>query len=401
LEILWKDVDAITSSADVYARAKPADKLTIVKSLQRQGNVCSMTGDGVNDAPALKQADIGVAMGITGTDVAKQSALMILTDDNFVNIVEAVEQGRTIYANISKFVFYLLSTNVSEVLSIFISVVIGLKIPLTVLQILWLNLTTDGAPAIALAVEATEPNTMLEGPRLKTEPLLEKVMITGMVIQSIALTSVVLIVYVVGLYWEFGVVPIQGRPDDWSVFDQNFGGICGVPCNFTVLCGLEYQYGVVNGPCFSVVPDYITEGDFEAGYEVASTMVTFTIIFAELARAYSSRSMRESVFKIGIFGNSWMQYGVLTAVAATWLLYLIPGVKDVFAMRELNGRQFGLVFGLCFVPFIVDELSKVIYRATGFGKRPIVAYKLGGVTVDTPGTKNYQQMTDKVEEKHE
>jgi len=242
---------------------------------------------------------------------------------------------------------------------------------------------------------------MLEGPRLKTEPLLEKVMITGMVIQSITLTSVVLIVYVVGLYWEFGVVPIQGQPDDWSVFDRDFSTICGIPCNFTVLCNRQYQFGVVDGPCFSVAPDYITDGDFEAGYEVASTMVTFTIIFAELARAYSSRSMRESVFKIGVFTNSWMQYGVLTAVVATWLLYLIPGVKDVFAMRELTGRQFGLVFGLCFVPFIVDELSKVVYRATGFGKRPIVAYKLGGVSVDTASSKNYQQMTDKVEEKHE
>jgi len=277
-----------------------------------------------------------------------------------------------------------------------------LKIPLTVLQILWLNLTTDGAPAIALAVEATEPNTMLEGPRLRTEPLLEKVMVTGMVVQSIVLTSVVLIVYVVGLHWVFGVVPLLGQPNDIAVFNQpQFG--CGDPCNFTMLCNFTYEVGVLHGPCFSVLPDYITDKDFEEGYEVASTMVTFTIIFAELARAYSCRSMRESIFKIGVFGNTWMQYGVFTAVAATWLLYLIPGVKDVFAMRELTGKQFGLVFGLCFIPFIVDELTKVFYRATGFGKRPIVAYKLGGVSVEPSAaiTKNYQQMNDKAEEKHE
>jgi len=340
--------------------------------------------------------------GITGTDVAKQAALMILTDDNFVNIVEAVEQGRTIYCNISKFVFYLLSTNVSEVLSIFIAVLMGLKIPLTVLQILWLNLTTDGAPAIALAVEATEPNAMLEGPRLRTEPLLEKVMVTGIVIQSFVLTSVVLLVYLVGLQWEFDTIPLTGQPKDISVFNNPMYA-CGNPCNFTTLCGYEYEPGVVHGPCFSALPHYIIDGDFEQGYEVASTMVTFTIIFAELARAYSSRSMRESVFSIGVFGNSWMQYGVFSAVLATWLLYVIPGVKDVFAMRALTGRQFGLVIGLSFIPFVVDEFTKIAYRCTGFGKRPGVVYKLGGVTTVEPGnsSQNYQQITDKVEEKHD
>jgi len=188
----------------VYARAKPSDKITIVRSFQRQGHIVSMTGDGVNDAPALQQANIGVAMGLAGTSVAKDAADMILTDDNFSSIIDAIEQGRTIYANIGKFVFFLLSTNVAEVLMMMIAVIVGYDAPLETVtsnvsflllfknfvslcrflkvQILWLNLVTDGAPAVALAVELTEPTTMLEGPRNKKEALIEKMMLTGIAI---------------------------------------------------------------------------------------------------------------------------------------------------------------------------------------------------------------------------
>jgi len=257
-----------------------------------------------------------------------------------------------------------------------------------------------------LAVEATEPNTMVEGPRLKTEPLLEKVMVTGIVIQSIVLTTCVLVVYVLGLQMELGLVPLMGQPRDQSVFLTELGPkACGITnnitqtvCNFTYLCGLPYEYGVLNGPCFSIKPHYITDDDFSQGYSAASTMVTFCIIFAELARAYSSRSLRESVFKIGFFSNSWMQYGVFSAVIATWLLYVIPGVKDVFAMVALTSEEFGVVFGFCFIPFIVDEITKFIYRLTGFGKRPL-AIKLGGVTVDPTSKQSYHQVNmDKVVE---
>lgn len=153
-------LDLITAVCDVYARAKPEDKITIVKSLQRQGNICSMTGDGVNDAPALKQADIGVAMGITGTDVSKAAAAMVLTDDNFCSIVGAIEQGRIIYSNIQKFVFFLISCNISEILIIFFCIISGLASPMVIaflidfvsrllcsqepIQLLWMNLVTDG-----------------------------------------------------------------------------------------------------------------------------------------------------------------------------------------------------------------------------------------------------------------
>ena len=162
-----KELKNVIEDTAVFARVSPEHKMRIVDALQANDEVVAMTGDGVNDAPAIKRADIGIAMGITGTDVAKETADMVLTDDNYASIVSAVEQGRVIYSNIRKFVFFLLSSNLAEIMIIFLATLAGLPAPLTAIQLLWLNLITDGAPALALAVEKGDPDIMQQKPRCK------------------------------------------------------------------------------------------------------------------------------------------------------------------------------------------------------------------------------------------
>jgi Ca2+-transporting ATPase len=183
----------------IYARVNPADKVKIVDALKKRGHVVAMTGDGVNDAPALKQADIGIAMGITGTDVAKEASDMILTDDNFASIVNAVEEGRGIYDNLRKFVNYLLSGNVGEVLIIFVGVLMGLPLPLTAVQILWVNLVTDGLPAVALGVDPIPSDAMQRPPRRTGERIMSKGMSLNILGMGGLMCAATLVMFAVGL----------------------------------------------------------------------------------------------------------------------------------------------------------------------------------------------------------
>merc|ERR1719251_113842 len=192
-------MDELTGSVRVFARAKPEDKLEIVKSLQRQGAVTAMTGDGVNDAPALNQANIGVAMGIQGTEVAKGASDMILTDDNFCSIVAAVEKGRTIYAGIQKFVAFIMSVHIAEVMQIFFCIVTGIPVMRTPLQILFLILVTDLPPSIALGMEPGEATILQERPRPKDEPVVLNWMWISMVMNGAVLSLVIIVVYVIAL----------------------------------------------------------------------------------------------------------------------------------------------------------------------------------------------------------
>ncbi len=283
---------------DVFARVSPEHKVRIVDALKRNRHVVAMTGDGVNDAPALKRADIGVAMGITGTDVAKETADMVLTDDNYASIVSAVEQGRIIYSNIRKFVFYLLSCNLAEILTIFLAILAGLPSPLTAIQLLWLNLITDGAPALALGVERGDPDTMNQPPRPPEEPIINRPMWVGIGIQTVAITSVTLGAYLVGL---------RAHPD---------------------------------------APQF------------AETMAFVTLSFSELLRAFTARSERYPVLKIGLFSNKTMFLAVATSLVLLLAVVYVPFLQPIFNTVSLGFAQWELMLPLLFVPAVAAELTK-------------------------------------------
>ena len=190
-----------TVATAVFARVSPEHKLQIVRTLQSQGEIVAMTGDGVNDAPALKKADIGVAMGIKGTEVAKETADLIITDDNFATIVVAVEQGRIIYANILRFIHYLFSCNIAEIASVFAAIMIGWPLPLGPLQILWLNVVTDVFPAMALALEPSAPDVMTRPPHDPREPLMAPRFVGVIAWQGLLLAGVTLATFFFGMQW--------------------------------------------------------------------------------------------------------------------------------------------------------------------------------------------------------
>jgi Ca2+-transporting ATPase len=328
-----KDVDAMSvselrkevQSTDVFARVSPENKLAIVNALRANREVVAMTGDGVNDAPSIKAADIGVAMGITGTDVAKESADMVLTDDNYASIVSAVEQGRIIYDNIRKFVFFLLSSNVAEIMIIFLAMLAGLPSPLTVIQLLWLNLMTDGAPALALAMEKGDPDIMGRRPRPPHEPVINRNMRLGILIQTFTQTASVLTAFALGLLWHLrngAVMPDGANPlafllrYDWR--------------------GLDVQS--------------------------AETMAFMTLSLCELFRAYTVRSERVSVFKLGIFSNRYMQYAVGLSLVLLAAVVSVPFLQPVFNTHFPTLREFAVVLSLALVPAAAEEVTKLYLR---------------------------------------
>ena len=310
---------------DVFARVSPEHKLRIVQALRANEEVVAMTGDGVNDAPSIKAADIGVAMGITGTDVAKESADMVLTDDNYASIVAAVEQGRIIYDNIRKFVFFLLSSNVAEIMIIFLATLAGVPTPLTVIQLLWLNLLTDGAPALALAMEKGDPAIMERHPRPTKEPIVNASMRLGIIIQTFAQTFATLGAFAIGLIWHL-------RAGDHLSGGEN-------PISFL----LQYDWRGI---------DVLT----------AETMAFATLSLCELFRAYTVRSERMSVFRLGLFSNRYMQYAVGLSVSLLLIVVNVPFLQPVFNTHFLSPREWGVVIGMAIIPAIVEELTKVYLR---------------------------------------
>ncbi len=313
---------------DVFARVNPEHKMLIVDGLKQKGEVVAMTGDGVNDAPALKRSDIGIAMGITGTDVAKETADMVLTDDNYVSIVAAVEQGRIIYANIRKFVFFLLSSNVAEILIIFIPTLFALPSPLTAIQLLWLNMVTDGAPALALAMEKGDPDVMKRPPRPKTEPIIHGPMRLGIFVQAIAQTGATLGAFAIGLIWTL----------------QAAGSI---PTD-------------VNALSFAFHHDWTG-----VNIQTAETMAFVTLSLCELFRAFTVRSERLSIFEIGPFSNTYMVYAVALSVTLLVMTVIVPFLNPIFNTQPLSWTEWQVVIGLAIVPAVIEEITKWYLRIKG------------------------------------
>ena len=296
-----QDLSSQIGMIDVFARVSPQHKVRIIQALKSEGHIVAMTGDGVNDAPALKKADIGIAMGITGTDVAKDSADMVLVDDNYASIISAIEQGRVIYDNIRKAVFYLLTCNFAEIAILFIATLLGWPAPLTAIQLLWLNLATDGAPALALALEKEEPGIMSRPPRPTDEPIVDRRMLRGFLIQSTALAGSVLGIFMLAL---------RGA---WS--------------------------------------------------SVAGTMAFATLVLAELFRAYSVRSERIPVLHLGWRSNRWMQYAVLTSTLLLLLVLYLPPLPSMFELSLLGAESWAFILPFALIPMLATETWKVIQRA--------------------------------------
>jgi Ca2+-transporting ATPase len=302
----WRHV---AGEVGVFARVSPEHKLRIVEALQAGGEVIAMTGDGVNDAPALKQADIGVAMGIKGTEVAKEAAAMVITDDNFATIVRAVEQGRVIYANILRFVHYLFSCNLAEILVVFIALMVGWPLPLGALQILWLNMITDVFPALALALEPSAPDMMNRPPRDPREPLMAPGFVWLITWQGFLLSGVTLLAFWVGMRW------------------------------------------------------YGAEG---AGLRHATTVAFMTLALAQVFHAFNARSQRRSAFTARLFTNGWLWAAVAGCVLLQLAAVYAPFLNAVLRTVPLTALDWGLVLACSLVPVGVVEMVKVVRRAVGF-----------------------------------
>ncbi len=291
------ELDACVENISVYARVSPENKIRIVKAWQRRGEVVSMTGDGVNDAPALKAADIGCAMGITGTDVAKGAADMTLTDDNFATIVEAVREGRGIYANIRRVVEFLLGTNIGEIITVFAAMLLWHKTPLLSMQLLWINLVTDSLPAIALGMEAVDPNIMDRKPKPKNESIFANGLGIRVLLQGIMFALLTLIGFRIG----------------------------------------EAGMGTVAG---------------------GQTMAFAVLSMTQIVQAFNMRS-EKSLFRTGFFGNRTLNLAALLSIALVCILLFTP-VGYIFGLVSLSADLYIKALGLILVPLVILEIAKAI-----------------------------------------
>lgn len=305
----------------LFARVSPEHKMKIAIALKEMGHVVAMTGDGVNDAPALKTADIGVAMGIAGTDVAKEAADMILTDDNFASIVHAVEEGRAVFDNIRRFVTYIFTSNIPEIVPFILFVVFRIPLPLVVMQILAIDLGTDMLPALALGTEAPEPGIMGRPPRPRKERLLN--------------WRVLLRAYVF-------LGPIQAAASMFGYFYMYWisGWRLGLPMAASGLL-----------------------------YIKATTMTHAGVVTTQIGNAFAQRTNRESVFKIGLFSNRFLLWGIAAEIVMIFILVYVQPFQSIFHHGPLGARDWVLLFSFVPLLLIADEIRKFIVRRWGARKK--------------------------------
>ena len=305
LAITGKELDKISKSElekniskySVFARVSPEHKVRIVEAFQKTGAVVAMTGDGVNDAPALKKADIGIAMGKNGTDVAKNAADMILADDNFVTIVEAVKQGRNIFDNIKKAVHFLISTNIGEIVTIFMGLLLGLKSPLLAIQLLWINLVTDSLPAIAIGLESPDKNIMNQKPRNSRKSIFADGLWSKIILEGIMLGMLTLVAFSVG----------------------------------------NNLYGL----------------------EVGRTMAFVAMAMLELVHSFNVKS-EKSIFKVGILENKYLIGAFILGTLLQVVVVMVPALANVFSLVPLNGTQWLYTLGISILPIIIIEAQKLL-----------------------------------------
>jgi len=305
-EMTPEEFEEKVSRIQVYARVSPEHKLKIVRAWKKKGQVVAMTGDGVNDAPAVKEADIGVAMGITGTDVTKEVSDMVITDDNFASIVAAVEEGRAIYDNIKKFVHYLLSCNLGEIMVMFLASLFGWPVPLLPIQILWVNLVTDGLPALGLGFDPPDKDIMSRPPRKPDEPIVDR-------------NRAVLMIF-------------QGM--------------------FIALCTLTAYFYVLNVE--------------KEGIVRARTAAFIVLSVSQLFHALNSRSQMKSIFELGFFSNLKLIWAILVSLMLQLSVIYLPFLQKIFKTQNLTAFDWIMVFALSSLSLWLMEVIKLLNKKFKF-----------------------------------
>lgn len=317
-ELSQEELNKKVNNLRVFARVSPEHKVKIVKAFKANGNIVSMTGDGVNDAPSLKAADIGVAMGITGTDVAKGASDMVLTDDNFSTIVSAIKEGRNIYNNIKKAIIFLLSCNTGEIISLFFAILLGWATPLKPIHILWVNLITDTLPALALGADPGDPDVMKEKPRNPKHSLFAEGAGVSLILNGILIGVLTLTAFVIGARVYTGTTSL-----------------------------------------FPIFPENISE----AALTHAQTMAFVVLSVSQLIHALNMRHSTKSIFQVGLFTNKYLIGAIIIGIFLQDIVITVPFLASIFKVFDLGLRDWGFVGLLSIVPLIVNEIVKVFKRS--------------------------------------